>query len=124
MKSACIGVIVAIAVLLSASPAGAQATGVAGNWKLSFQSDLGASDATLVLKETGGKVVGDLTSDQGVLAVAGSFADNKLKLTGSIDACGQAIVITFNGVLEKDSMKGDADFGGFGSATWTATRAK
>jgi hypothetical protein len=124
MKSVCIGVIVAVAVLLSASPASAQAAGVAGNWKLSFQSDLGASDATLVLKETGGKVIGDITSDQGTVAVQGTFADNKLKLTMSVDACGQSFVITFNGVLEKDSMKGDADLGGFGTATWTATRSK
>jgi hypothetical protein len=35
-----------------------------------------------------------------------------------------SITMTMKAVLEKDTLEGDADFGGFGTATWTATRAK
>ena len=36
----------------------------------------------------------------------------------------RAGVTWIDGALEKDTLKGNVDFGGFGSATWTATRAK
>ena len=33
-----------------------------------------------------------------------------------------SLVITFNGALEKDTLTGDVDFGGFGAAQWSAKR--
>jgi hypothetical protein len=32
--------------------------------------------------------------------------------------------MSFNGIVTGESMKGDVDFGGFGTATWTAVRKK
>jgi hypothetical protein len=32
------------------------------------------------------------------------------------------LTITFDGVLEKDALTGNVDFGGLGSATWSASR--
>jgi len=110
-------------VLLAASFAAAQA-GVAGVWKLSFQTDQGAVDADMTLKQDGKKVTGTLTSPQGDAPLEGTFEKGKLVLSLSVDAGGQALTITFDGMLEKDTLKGNVDFGGFGSATWAATRAK
>jgi hypothetical protein len=124
MRPACIRAIVAAVVLLSPPLAFAQSANVSGNWKMDFQSDQGATAASMVLKQDGSKLTGELTSDQGTLPLTGEIADGKLKMVMSIDACGQSLIITMNAVLEKDTLKGDADFGGFGSATWTATRAK
>ena len=110
-------------VLLAASFAAAQ-SGVAGTWKLNFQTDQGAVDADLILKQDGEKITGSLNSPQGEAPLEGTFKGGKLVLSMSVDAGGQALVITFDGALEKDTLKGNVDFGGFGSATWTATRAK
>ena len=124
MKHACVSLLAAAAVLLCAPAALAQTTSLTGTWKVEFVTDQGPMPAVLVLKQDGTKLTGDLTSDQGSLPVSGEFTDGKLNLTMSIDACGMSLTITLKAVLEKDVLKGDADFGGFGSATWTATRGK
>jgi len=110
-------------VLLAASFAAAQA-GVTGKWKLNFQTEQGAVDADMTLKQDGEKVTGTLDSPQGQAPLEGTYKGGKLVLSLSVDAGGQALTITFDGALEKDTLKGNVDFGGFGSATWTATRAK
>src|SRR5262245_46479291 len=107
--------------LVTVSFAQAQA-GVAGTWKLTFQTDQGAVDADMTLKQDGEKVTGSLVSPQGEAPLEGTYKGGKLVLSLSVDAQGQQLVITFNGALEKDTLKGDVDFGGFGSATWSATR--
>jgi hypothetical protein len=110
------------ALLLVAAPFMLAQAGVAGAWKLTFQTDQGAIDADMTLKQEGQKVTGSLVSPQGEAPIEGTFTDGKLLLSMSVDAQGQALVITFNGALEKDTLKGDVDFGGFGSAQWSATR--
>lgn len=110
------------ALVLIAAPLTLAQTGVAGTWKLTFQTDQGAVDSDMTLKQDGQKVTGSLVSPQGEAPIEGTFTDGKLVLSMSVDAGGQALVITFNGALEKDTLKGDVDFGGFGSATWSATR--
>jgi len=77
-----------------------------------------------MLKQDGEKVTGSLNSPQGEAPLEGTFTGGKLVLSMSVDAGGQALTITFDGALENDTLKGNVDFGGFGSATWTATRAK
>ena len=113
---------VVFALLLVAAPFTFAQAGVAGAWKLTFQTDQGAIDADMTLKQDGQKVTGSLVSPQGEAPIEGTFNDGKLVLSMSVDAQGQAFVITFNGALEKDTLKGDVDFGGFGSAQWSATR--
>ena len=108
-------------VLLAASYAFAQSA-VAGAWKMTFQTDQGAVEADMTLKQDGQKVTGSLNSPQGEAPLEGTFTDSKLVMSLTVDAQGQVLTITFAGVLEKDTLKGDVDFGGFGAATWSATR--
>jgi hypothetical protein len=113
---------VVFALLLVAAPFALAQADVDGTWKLTFLTDQGAIDADMTLKQDGQKVTGSLVSPQGEAPIEGTFNDGKLVLSMSVDAQGQALVITFNGALEKDTLKGDVDFGGFGSAQWSATR--
>ena len=108
--------------LLLAAPFALAQSGVAGGWSLTFQTDQGAIDADMTLKQDGQKVTGTLTSPQGEAPLEGTFTDGKLLLSLTVDAQGQTLVITFNGALEKDTLKGDVDFGGFGAAQWSAKR--
>jgi hypothetical protein len=112
---------VLLALILLAPYAAAQSA-VAGTWKLTFQTDQGAVDADMTLKQEGQKVTGTLVSPQGEAPIEGTFTDNKLLLSLTVDAQGQSLTITFSGVMEKDTLKGDVDFGGFGAATWSASR--
>ena len=113
-----------LAVVLLAAPFATAQAGVTGAWKMTFNTDQGAIDSDMTLKQAGDKVTGSLTSPQGEAPIEGTFKDGKLLLTLTVDAQGQSLTITFSGALEKDTLKGDVDFGGFGSATWSATRAK
>ena len=113
---------VVFALFLVAAPFALAQAGVAGAWKLTFQTDQGAIDADMTLKQDGEKVTGSLVSPQGEAPLEGTYKGGKLILSLSVDAQGQQLVITFNGALEKDTLKGDVDFGGFGSAQWSATR--
>ena len=113
---------VVFALLLVTAPFTVAQAGEAGAWKLTFQTDQGAIDADMTLQQDGQKVTGSLVSPQGEAPIEGTFNDGKLVLSLSVDAQGQQLVITFNGALEKDTLKGDVDFGGFGSAQWSATR--
>jgi hypothetical protein len=113
---------IVFAILLSAAGYATAQAGVAGAWKMTFQTDQGAVDADMTLKQDGPKVTGSLTSPQGEAPVEGTFTDGKLLLSLTVDAQGQVLTITFDGVLEKDTLKGNVDFGGFGSATWAASR--
>jgi hypothetical protein len=112
------------AVALLAAPFAVAQSGVAGAWKMTFQTDQGAIDSDMTLKQDGQKVTGTLVSPQGEAPIEGSFNEGKLVLSLTVDAQGQVLTITFDGVLEKDTLKGNVDFGGFGSATWSATRSK
>jgi hypothetical protein len=107
--------------LISASFTSAQ-SGVAGVWKMTFQTDQGAVEADMTLKQDGQKVTGTLVSAQGEAPLEGAFTDGKLLMSLTVDAQGQVLTITFSGALEKEALKGDVDFGGFGSAQWSATR--
>ena len=113
-----------LAIVLLAAPYVAAQSAVAGGWKMTFQTDQGAVEADMMLKQDGQKVTGTLTSPQGEAPMEGTFTDGKLLMNLTVDAQGQVLTITFSGVLEKDTLKGDVDFGGFGAATWSATRSK
>ena len=121
MRYAAPPVAVLAVVLLAASYAFAQSA-VAGAWKMTFQTDQGAVEAEMMLKQDGQKVTGTLNSPQGEAPLEGTFTDSKLVMSLTVDAQGQVLTITFAGALEKDTLKGDVDFGGFGAATWSATR--
>jgi hypothetical protein len=125
MRNARTWLVLSALLVCSAPPCFAQAApSVAGEWTITFQTDQGAADADLSLKVDGQKVSGTITSPQGQAPVEGTVADGKLKMTLSIDACGQSFTMSFNGIVTGESMKGDVDFGGFGTATWTAVRKK
>ena len=53
----------------------------------------------------------------------GTVKDNKIEFTLKVDAQGQALTIKYAGTIEKDgTMKGTAELGELGSATWTAKK--
>ena len=113
---------IALAIVLLAAPYAEAQSAIAGTWKLTFQTDQGAVEADMTLKQDGQKVTGNLASPQGEAPLEGTYTDSKLLMSMTFDAGGQVMTITFSGVLEKDTLKGDVDFGGFGAATWAATR--
>src|SRR5262245_46737248 len=94
----------------------AQSSKVVGTWDMSLETPQGTRNFPLVIKEEGGKLV---PSNPFTMAeVKGSDITMKMK----VQVQGNDLEITYTGKVEGDSMKGDADFGGFASGTWSAKR--
>jgi hypothetical protein len=104
------------AILFTASALAQDNAKLVGTWDMSLETPQGTRNFPLVIKEEGGKLVPSppFTSAE----VKGS--DVKMAMTVKFQDTD--LVITYTGKIEGDSMKGDADFGGFAQGTWSAKR--
>ena len=119
-----VALIATLAVVVSASAAFAQNPAV-GSWDLTTVSPEGEFKSTLVIREEGGKLVAAGKSAQGErpydsIAVEGS----QITMVITISYNGSPMVITYNGKLDKETMGGEADYGGLATGTWSATAQK
>src|SRR6185503_8478173 len=117
-------VIALIATAATARPFQSNAN-VAGNWDITVESPQGKRTSMLVIKQEGDKLSGMMKSPRGERPLDSvSVKGNEITFAMTFNAQGQDIVITYKGKVEKDSRKGDADFGGFASRTWSAVPHK
>ncbi len=119
MKLFGIVLIIAAAVCL-AVPAQAQekATDVGGLWKLTIETPMGSIVSDLTIKLDGENFTAELVSERGSLALVGTVDKEAIKFSGETNG----FVLTFTGKPNPLEMAGTVDFGGNGSATWSAAR--
>ena len=118
-------ILVSLIVLAGCIMAVSQETGVKGRWDATIETPQGAMPLTITIATVEGeKITGNLSSQRGDLAIAGTVSGNTLTFSGTLDANGQQLTITFTGKLDGDSMTGEVDFGGMGGGGWSAKRAK
>jgi hypothetical protein len=114
--------LVLLTVVLSAA---AQSASVAGSWDITIESPQGKRDSVLIIKQDGGKLTGAMKSPRGERPLDSVKLDgNEITFVMTANVQGQDMVFTYKGKVEKDSMKGDADFGGFASGSWSAVPHK
>jgi hypothetical protein len=96
-------------------------TDVTGTW--AFEVDIGGNQGTptFTFKQAGEKLTGKYQGQFGEADVTGSVKGNHIKFSFEVEG-GRKIVYT--GTIEKDNMKGKADYPEVGSGTWTAKRKK
>jgi hypothetical protein len=116
-----LGVGFAISALCAVAVAQAKVD-INGTWDLTIESPQGTRNATAVLKADGEKVSGAMKRQQGELPLTGTLKGSDITLVYSIKLQDQDLTITLSGKADKDSMKGNADFGGFAQGTWSAKR--
>jgi len=112
------------ALVLSVAQARPQSSAV-GEWDITIESPNGPNKASLVIKKDGDKLSGAMKSARGdrpLDSVTMSGSDITFVMKANVQ--GQDMVFTYKGKVEKDSMKGDVDFGGFASGTWAAVSHK
>jgi hypothetical protein len=111
--------------LMGIFSAAAQSASVAGSWDVTIESPQGKRDAVLVIKQDGGKLTGTMKSPRGERPLDSvKLEGNDITFVMTANVQGQDMVFTYKGKVEKDSMKGDADFGGFASGSWSAVPHK
>ena len=121
MKSIVLTVVVAIG-LLSTAQLAAQAANVTGEWTFNVQTDQGGGTPTITFKQEGEKLTGKYAGQLGNADLTGTVKGTAIHFTFTIDAQGQQAPVTYDGTVEKNTMKGTLDIAGMVNGTFTATK--
>jgi len=112
-----------VCALLLAASAMAQSVDVTGDWDLTVVSPQGARDAKASFKQDGEKLTGVFKGQRGELPLTGSIKGKEIKINYTVKFQDQDLAITLTGKVDGDTMKGEADFGGFAQGEWSGKRA-
>ena len=107
----------------ASTPSASDKTDISGAWAFQVESSAGSGSPTFTFKQDGEKLTGQYKGAFGEAPLTGTVKGNKVDFVIKVEAQGQQMTITYAGTVEKDgSMKGTAELGEVGSATWTAKR--
>jgi hypothetical protein len=115
-------VVIAVIGLLTTAQVMAQATNVTGEWLFNVTTDQGGGTPTLSFKQDGEKLTGKYQGQLGAADLTGTVKGNAIKFTFTIDVQGQQAPVTYEGTVEKNTMKGKLDIGGMVNGTFTGTK--
>ena len=113
--------VIALALLVSAQVL-AQATNVTGEWAFTVTTDQGAGNPILTFKQEGEKLTGKYAGQLGAADLTGTVKGNVIHFAFTLDVQGQQAPVTYDGTIEKNTMKGKMDIGGMVSGTFTGTK--
>lgn len=104
----------------------AAAVNLTGKWQMTLEMEVGTASPVLVFKQDNEKLTGTYTGRYGEYALVGKVDGRKLEFVVTINAEGTETKMSFTGELTPagDVVKGNADLGGMGQATWFAKREK
>ncbi len=102
------------------------AVNLTGKWQMQLEMSVGTSTPVLVFKHEGEKLTGTYTGRYGEFPLVGKVDGRKLEFVVTINAEGTETRMSFTGELTPagDVVKGNAELGGMGEATWLAKREK
>ena len=113
-------VVIAIGLLTTALTA--QAANVTGEWNFNVQTDQGGGTPVITFKQDGEKLTGKYAGQLGNADLTGTVKGSAIHFTFTIDVQGQQAPVTYDGTVEKNTMKGKLDIGGMVNGTFTATK--
>ena len=113
--------VIALALLVSATVF-AQAANVTGEWAFTVTTDQGAGNPVLTFKQEGEKLTGKYAGQLGAADLTGTVKGNVIHFAFTLDVQGQQAPVTYDGTIEKNTMKGKMDIGGMVSGTFTGTK--
>jgi hypothetical protein len=122
MKPVALSVFILAIGLLATADLVAQATNVTGEWLFNVTTDQGSGTPTITFKQDGEKLTGKYVGQLGSADLTGTVKGTAIHFTFTIDAQGQQAPVTYDGTVEKNTMKGKLDIGGMVSGTFTATK--
>jgi hypothetical protein len=115
--------VVSAVVAVPRAQAPAAAADITGNWDITTVSPISETTNPMEVKKDGDAFKAVAKGDGGELPydkVTLSGSDVTLVLT--INYEGSPMTITYTGIVDGKTMKGDADFGGLATGTWSAVR--
>ena len=108
--------------LLTTARLAAQAANVTGEWIFNVETDQGGGTPTITFKQDGEKLTGKYAGQLGNADLTGTVKGTAIHFTFTIDVQGQQAPVTYDGTVEKNTMKGKLDIGGMVNGTFTATK--
>lgn len=115
-------VVALVAGLVSPAAILAQGVNVTGDWAFAVQTDQGGGNPTITFKQEGEKLTGKYNGQLGQADLMGTVKGTAIHFTFTIDVQGQQAPVTYDGTVEKNTMKGKMDIGGMVNGTFTATK--
>lgn len=107
----------------AAPAASASGVDISGSWLFTVDTGAGSGQPTFTFKQEGEKLTGTYSGAFGKANFTGMLKGSELRFSFTADAGGQSAEITYTGkVLNKDSMSGTVQLGGFGDGAWTGKR--
>jgi len=105
------------------APAGVDLT---GTWAFAIELPNVSATPTVVLKQDGESLTGEYQSQQyGKFPLKGTIKGATIDFGFEMAIEGNAINVSYTGtVIDKDTMHGDASYGGLADGTFTASRRK
>ena len=122
MKSIIRALSLVVIALLASAHLDAQATNVTGEWAFAVETDQGGGTPMITFKQDGEKLTGKYAGQLGNADLTGTVKGNAIHFTFTIDVQGQQAPVTYDGTVEKNTMKGKLDIGGMVNGTFTATK--
>lgn len=124
-------IIAAVAVVLGAcastpkqapSQPTVKAGDLTGSWVLTTESQMGAQDAQMTMRQSGSALAGTITGQNGTVDYTGKVNGAAVAFDFTINVQGTDLKLDYSGTVEGDTIKGKAVFGQFGEGTFTAKR--
>lgn len=108
------------------TPTPTPATSIVGKWAMTLETDAFTATPALEFAQQGEKLTGTYEGRYGKFPFTAILKGKALEFTFMMTAEGTDVEMAFKGEVAADfqSIKGTAELGGMGAATWTAKRAK
>jgi hypothetical protein len=103
-------------------PKPSKGSDLSGEWVLTTESQMGAQDALMTVRQTGNALAGTIDSKAGSVDYSGSVNGAAVAFDFVISVHGTDLKLDYSGTVEGDTMRGRAVFGQFGEGTFTAKR--
>ncbi len=118
----------ALALLVAAAAAPANAADLLGRWTAEFESPIGVQKYVYEFKNSGDALAGEATYDHSLGKGTVPLKDvkvegDKVSFTEPLTIDGNTITITYSGTLAGDELKLTRNVGDFGAEQLTAKRA-
>jgi hypothetical protein len=96
-----------------------------GSWDITIESPMGTRTSVLVIKKEGDKLTAVMKSPRGERPLDSvTVKGDEITFVMTAPVQGQDMKMTYKGKVAKDSMKGEADFGGMATGSWSAVPHK
>lgn len=125
LRLAAVTIVATLAAACASTPAQsntAKGRDLSGEWVLTTESQMGAQDAVMIVRQSGKALAGTIDREGGSVDYTGSVNGTAVAFDFKIDVHGTDLKLDYTGTVEGDTIKGKAVFGQFGEGTFTARR--